>query len=200
LLALSILGGLAAFVITFMTNYGYLAIFVLMVLESASLPIPSEVVLPLAGLLAARGILNPYLAFAVIAVAGLIGATIDYHIAYFLGKDVVYKHLQLFRVKRKTLEDFDRWFERNGAFTVFIGRLIPEVRGLVSLPAGFTAMPKRKFYAYTMAGMLIWNAILMSFGYYALDANNAYVAMISVAVLAVVLYIVYRLALGRKRD
>lgn len=193
------LSGLSSFVTNFVNTYGYLALFVLMVLEAASLPIPSEVVLPLAGLLAAKGILNPYLAFVVALAAGIVGITIDYYLAYFLGKDVVYKHLQRFKIKKETLDNFDKWFERNGTFTVFIGRLIPEVRGLVSLPAGFAGMPKKKFYTYSIIGMLVWNTVLMAFGYYALNSNNAYVAMISIAILAVALYVIYRVAVKRNK-
>ncbi len=181
------------------TVYGYPALFILMLLESAALPIPSEVVLPLAGLLAARGVFNVYLVFAIVLIAGVLGMAIDYYIAYFLGKDLVYKHLRRFHISKESLGSFDRWFERNGAFTVFIGRLLPEIRGLVSFPAGFAAMPKKKFFAYSIAGTAIWDVALISFGYYALNANNAYVVMVAVAVFAIVLYAIFRMATKRVR-
>ena len=106
----SISGGVPGIINT----YGLLAIFVLMVLESASLPIPSGVVIPLAGLLAAKGLFNPYLAFTVILVAGIIGMTMDYYLAYFVEKDIIYRHLRAFRVKKEHLDAFDMWFERKG--------------------------------------------------------------------------------------
>ena len=192
-----ILTGAEGIITGLMYSYGYLALFVLMVLESASLPIPSEVVIPIAGLLAAKGVFNAYAAFAVMLVAGIIGITIDYYIAYYLGKDVVYKHLGMLHIKKEHLEAFDRWFERNGAFTVSVGRLLPEIRGLVSLPAGFAEMPRRKFYAYSIAGMAVWEAALMVFGYYALNAHSAYVVMVAVALFAIVLYAVFRIGMKR---
>ncbi len=178
--------------------YGLPAIFLLMVLESASLPIPSEVVIPLTGLLAAKGLFSPYLALAVLLAAGIIGMTIDYYLAYFVEKDIVYRHLRAFRIKKEHLDTFDRWFERNGRFAVFIGRMLPEVRGLVSLPAGFTKMPKRDFYLYSIAGTIIWDVALLSFGYYALNANNVYVAMVAVAIFATVIYVLYKLTVKKQ--
>ncbi len=185
-----LIGSVAALV----DKYGYVALFILMVLESASFPIPSEVVLPLAGVLAAKGLFNIYAAFAIALGAGIIGMAADYYIAYWIGKDVIYKHLRAFRIKRESLDSFDRWFERNGAFAVFIGRLLPEVRSLVSLPAGFAMMPKKKFFAYSIAGTIIWDTALMTFGYYALNAQNVYVIMVSIALFAVAMYALYKVA------
>ncbi len=184
---------------SFISGYGYIALLVLMVLESASLPIPSEIVLPVAGLLAAGGMLNIYAVFAIVTVAGIIGISIDYYVAYILGKDLVYRHLGRLRISKKHLDAFDRWFNENGAFTVFIGRMLPEVRGLVSLPAGFAMMPLKKFYTYSVAGMAVWDVALLLFGYYALNANSIYVAMVAAAALAIVVYIVYRLSIGKAR-
>ena len=200
LLALNLSGifaGASSFFTSFMRNYGYLAIFILMILEAASLPIPSEVVLPAAGLLAAAGFFNIYLIFVVITIASIIGITIDYYAAYFLEKEVVYKHLGLFRITRKQLDAFDRWFGRNGPFTVFIGRMLPEIRGLVSLPAGFAKMPLKKFYSYSILGITLWDILLLGFGYYALDAHNVYIAMVAAAGLAILIYLLYRLAVKK---
>lgn len=102
-------------------------------------------------------------------------------------------------MKKEQLESFDRWFERNGPFTVFIGRLLPEIRGLVSLPAGFAMMPLGRFYLYSILGMVLWDTALLSFGYYALNAQNIYVVMVSVALFAIVLYLIYRISIGSGR-
>ncbi len=203
LLALNLSGifaGAASFFTSFLRNYGYLAIFLLMILEAASLPIPSEVVLPAAGLLAATGVFNVYLIFAVVTVASIIGITIDYYLAYFLEKEVVYKHLKLFRITQPQLDAFDKWFGRNGSFTVFIGRMLPEVRGLVSLPAGFAKMPLKKFYSYSILGITIWDILLLGFGYYALNAHSAYIAMVAAAGLAIVLYLLYRFVVKKSMN
>lgn len=192
-----IMTGAESIITSMMYSSGYLAVFLLMLGEAASLPIPSEIVIPIAGLLAAKGVFNVYIAFLIILIAGIIGITIDYYIAYLLEKDVVYKHLRSFRIKKEQLDAFDEWFNRNGAFTVFIGRLLPEIRGLVSLPAGFAMMPKKKFYAYSIAGMGIWDIALLAFGYYALNAHNAYVVMVAIAIFAIIIYALFRIGTRR---
>lgn len=191
--------GIAALAVNLMNGYGYLGVFILMLLESASIPIPSEIVLPLAGLLAAKAIFNIYLVFAIVLVAGIIGITIDYYLAYYLGKEALYGHIRRLRVKKEHLEAFDDWFNRNGAFTVSVGRLLPEIRGLVSLPAGFAAMPKKKFYSYSVLGMGVWDVALLVFGYYALNANNVYIVMISAAIFAIVIYALFRIGTGIRK-
>ncbi len=183
----------------FIVRHTYYAIFLLMTLESASLPVPSEVVLPAMGYLAAKmnPIINIYLGIAVAVAGSMVGITIDYSIAYFVGKEVVYKHLRTFHIKKKSLDAFDAWFRKNGNFAVFIGRLIPLVRGLVSLPAGFAKMPIKGFYLYSFLGTVIWDVVLTLFGYYALRTTNIYLLMVIVAAFGVLLYLVYVYAIRR---
>ncbi len=189
--------------ITHLVNrYGYYAIFGLMLLEGSSLPVPSEVILPLAGLLVHEGLLSfPVAVFA--AVLGSIGGLIiDYYIGYFLGKEVVYKHLALFHIKRQSLEKFDQWFERNGTTAVFASRLIPIARTWMSFPAGFAKMNQKKFFAWSILGTTIWDVILVAFGFYFLGTAKAIVTLLFIALLAIGFYAVYRLAMGlmpRKR-
>jgi len=177
--------------------YGYVAIFVLTVLEAA-IPIPSEVILPLVGYFGATGQINVFAGFAIAIVGSVIGMTIDYYVAYFLGKEVVYKHLHLFHIRRRSLETFDAWFAKNGRFTVFISRLIPLVRALVNFPAGFAKMPVRDFVIYSLAGSAIWSALLVGFGYYAhgLLARNLYYLVVAMALFFVVLYALYRIMMN----
>ncbi|MDE1833148.1 MAG: DedA family protein [Candidatus Micrarchaeota archaeon] len=182
-----------------MKIYGYLALFGLMLLESSSIPVPSEVVLPLAGALAASGDFNFVIAFLVSIVASMVGLTIDYAIGYFIGKDVVYKHLQMFRVKREQLDNFDRWFERNGVAAVFLSRLLPVLRTVMSFPAGFARMPLKKFYGYSLAGVFIWDLVLMLFGYYLIKVDSAVVTMAAVGVFGIVLYAIYAYAVRKLR-
>lgn len=179
--------------------YGYLGIFILMTLESASLPIPSEVVLPVVGHLISTGTLNGYLATAVVLVASITGMAIDYTIAYYVGKRVVYKHLQSFRIKKGSLDAFDSWFNRNGRFAVFIGRMVPEVRGLVSFPAGFAQMPLKDFFLFSFLGAAIWDIALIAFGYYALSTSSLVITTTAIALFVIVLYIIYRVALSKIR-
>jgi membrane protein DedA with SNARE-associated domain len=202
LLALSIHGvstWITALVTAWVNSYGYAAVFVLMLMESATLPVPSEVVLPLAGLLASKGILNFYLALGAATLGSMIGSVIDYAIGYYLGKEVVYKHLQLFHVKKQDLDNFDVWFTKNGLAAVFLTRFIPILRTVINFPAGFAKMPLKKFLSYTFAGVLIWDIALMLVGYYILSAKSVSVLLAGVAVFAIVLYIVYRFAASKMR-
>ena len=187
LLQITSVAGITAFI----SKYAYAAILFLMTLESASLPVPSEVVLPLIGYLAFKGTLNVYLGFAAAVIGSMAGIAIDYYIAYYLGKDVVYKHLKLFHIKEESVRAFEEWFAKNGAFAVFVARLLPVVRGLISLPAGFAQMPQKKFFLYSLLGTLIWDTALILFGYYALSTQNVYLLFGSIAVFAVVLYALY---------
>jgi membrane protein DedA with SNARE-associated domain len=179
--------------------HGYLSIFFFMLLEAASFPIPSEVVLPIVGYFAAEGAVNPFLGFAVAILGGIIGMGIDYYIAYFLGKEVVYKHLRLFHIKKEQLLSFDEWFEKNGEFAVFVSRLIPLVRGLINFPAGFAEMPLKKFFAYSILGSAIWDAILMGFGYYVHSVRDVYLVMLALIVFSVALCVVYLIAMKKIR-
>lgn len=196
---LGLLANSSTIISDLINNYGYIAIFALMTLESASLPIPSEVILPLSGYLAARGSLGFAPAFAAAMLGAIAGLAIDYAIGYYIGKDVIYKHLQTFRIKKKSLDDFDAWFARNGVAAVFLSRLIPEVRALMSFPAGFARMSLKKFFAFSIAGAFIWNLVLMLFGYYLLSTDSAIILMASIGVFAIALYAIYKFAMGRMK-
>jgi membrane protein DedA with SNARE-associated domain len=205
LLAMSV-SGISTLITTTATAwvnaYGYAAVFVLMMMESATLPVPSEVILPLAGLLASKGALNIYLVIAVATVASMIGSVVDYAIGYYLGKEVVYKHLRLFHVKKRTLDNFDAWFAKNGVAAVFFTRFIPVLRTVINFPAGFAKMDLKRFLGYTFVGVLVWDVVLVTFGFYALAAKRASVILAAIGVFAIVLYVIYRVAvsrLGRKK-
>lgn len=176
----------------FISTYGYAGLFGLMALEGASFPVPSEVVAPVAGYLAAKGALDFYLAALAILAGNMLGAAADYAIGYFLGKDVVYRHLALFHIKKSSLDSFDEWFARNGSAAVFASRMIPVLRGLISFPAGFAEMNFGKFMAFSLIGSAIWDVALMLFGYYLLSSQNLYLVMASIAALIIVFYIIYK--------
>ncbi len=189
-----------AIIETFIQTYGYVAIFFSMLLESASFPIPSELIMPFAGILVREGILKSFIYTLIASITGsLIGILIDYYIAYFIGKDIVYKHLNLFHITKKTLNNFNSWFDRNGDFAVFIARLFPVVRGLISFPAGFSHMNLKKFLFYSFIGIFIWNFILMLFGYYFLSQNliHIYVLFIIIGLFIFSLYILYKIFMNK---
>ena len=189
-----ILSNSGAVITGIITKYGYAAIFVLMAMEGSTLPIPSEVILPIAGLFVAKGVLNIYLTIIVATLGSALGFAIDYYIGYYLGKDVVYKHLAFFHLKKADLDSFDKWFERNGVIAIFFTRMIPVLRTVINFPAGFARMPKKKFFAYSLAGALIWNTVLTIFGVYLLSVKNAELAMGAIGAFAIVLYLIYAIA------
>lgn len=196
---LEALGDASGSLNVFLNSYGYFAIFVLMALEAASLPIPSEVILPLVGLLVAQGTFSLPLALAVVLIGGVVGMFIDYYIAYFFEKDVVYKHLGMLHISKKSLDEFDGFFSRNGKFAVFITRMIPLVRALINFPAGFARMDKKTFLIYSVAGALVWDAVLMSFGYYGLSSSNGYIVMSGIAILAILIYMAYKVGMAKMK-
>lgn len=184
-----------------MKTYGYFAIFGLMALEGSTLPIPSEVVLPVAGLLIAQGILSSFpLALLAALLGSTLGLAVDYYIAYFFGKEVVYKHLQRFHIKKESLDSFDNWFERNGVAAVFITRLVPVIRTVMSFPAGFAKMDLKKFFGYSIIGSLIWDSALMAFGFYALKTNNIVYTLTAIGIFGIVLYIIYKVAINKMKN
>jgi membrane protein DedA with SNARE-associated domain len=189
---------------TLLYSYSYIAIIFLMALESASMPIPSEVLLPLVGKLSTSSYasfhLNPYVAFTASVIGTAIGISIDYAIAYYLEKDIVYKHMDKFHISKKSLDSFDSWFSINGAASVFFARLVPVMRGLISFPAGFAKMELKRFYIYSILGSMIWNAVLIGFGYYALSSSNPGMVLVSIAAFGIVLYLIYRVASKKIRS
>jgi membrane protein DedA with SNARE-associated domain len=186
-------------------SWGYSGIFGLMVLESSSLPIPSEVVLPFSGYLVSIGRLNFWETVLVATVASIIGSLIDYYIG-LKGVEALVKRRVLGRVlfSKDQLALASKWFDKYGAVIIFLARLIPGIRTLISFPAGAAKMPVPKFLVFTVAGCLLWNSILIYVGYY-LGSNWTEVASIShyiiIAVIAalIALVVVYLIVRGRRR-
>ena len=151
----------------FMRTYGYLGLFALMTLESASLPIPSEVILPFAGYLYYLEVFGFWEAVAVATVGAVAGALIDYYLARVLGRPFVARMLRAFGVGQRGLDRAEGWFERSGRWTVFAARFVPGLRALISLPAGLFRMELREFVALTTVGCVAWNIVLVYGGYLA---------------------------------
>jgi membrane protein DedA with SNARE-associated domain len=145
---------------------GYVGVFLLMLLESTSLPVPSEVILPFSGFLASEGQMSLWFVIAISTVAGLLGSVVDYYIGFALGIEGV-KRVKYLPVKREHLESAVKWFNKYGALTVFGSRLIPGFRTLISFPAGMMRMRMAKFLALTGLGCLLWDTILAYAGFYA---------------------------------
>jgi len=202
-------GGLFSMnLLTSLLNIGYPGLFILMALESASFPIPSEVVLPFAGYLVFLGKLNLVLAVLDSTAALLAGALVDYFLALWLGRPVVYRLLGRMGIPSVNLDKGERWVDSKGSWSVFIARFIPGLRSVISIPAGLLRMKLRTFVILTAAGSLIWSSVLVYAGYSAgplwqssLNSLSSFATQAALVVIAVlsVLYVVYYLGpFGRK--
>jgi membrane protein DedA with SNARE-associated domain len=155
----------------YMGNINYFTITLLMAIESSFIPFPSEVVIPPAAWKAAQGDLNAGLVVLCGVMGSLLGAVFNYYFALFLGRKLVYsladtKIAHLLLINRKSVEESERYFLKYGNSSTFIGRLVPAVRQLISLPAGLSRMDIRAFVFYTALGSGTWTTILAALGYY----------------------------------
>ena len=154
-------------------TWGFLAIFLLMAIESSFIPFPSEVVMIPAGFLAARGELtlgNPWadmiLAIFIGVAGSLVGAYINYYLALWLGEPFLRKYGKYFFIKPPVLDRAQAIFREYGAPATFVCRLLPAIRQLISLPAGLAAMPLGQFTLYTGLGAGLWTIILTAVGFF----------------------------------
>ena len=187
---------------SFMSRYGYASVFALMALESASLPVPSEVVLPLAGYFVGANQLNFWAVVVVSTLASLTGALVDYYLAKWLGRPFVVGLLNLFRLHRNALDRAEAWFGRSAEWTVFAARFVPGLRTVISLPAGLFEMKMSRFVLMTVSGCFAWSVILVYAGVLAgspsattfatstavIDGLSGLVAAMSAAYLAYYVY------------
>jgi len=155
-------------IVEFATNVvadlGLAGIFVLMTLESACIPIPSEATMLFAGFNVANGEYSLFAAVAAGSVGNLVGSWIAYAIGYYGRIDILEKHGPKLHIKKSHLEWADRWFERHGDATVFFSRMLPIVRTFISLPAGVAKMPFWRFSVLTLLGCIPWVLMLTLIG------------------------------------
>jgi membrane protein DedA with SNARE-associated domain len=200
-----------------LTSHGLIIVFVTMIAESACIPIPSEVVVPFGGLLAAEGHTHLWMVIAVATVANLIGATIAYVVGLYGGRALFVRYGKYVGVRKHHIEKADRYFERRGDVTVFFTRMMPGVRTFISLPAGIAKMPVVKFLVYTLLGSIPWNIGLAYLGYGAGKAaggekaswanlqaqfdryDKIFYVVLAVVVVALVGWAVWRWRKGRTR-
>ncbi len=161
----------------YMANMNYFTIALLMAIESTFIPLPSEVVIPFAAFKAAQGDLNFWLVILSGTIGALSGSLFNYFLAKYLGRPLVYKFADtkfahLLMVTKEKVEHAENYFIRNGKSSTFIGRLVPGIRHLISIPAGLAKMKLRDFIIYTTVGAGIWNIILAIVGYYAYSIKD----------------------------
>jgi membrane protein DedA with SNARE-associated domain len=146
-------------------NLGYWGVFIGMTLESACIPLPSEIIMPLSGFVAYEGKMTLLGITIVGALGNLFGSLIAYFVGLKAGRPVLEKYGKYILITHKNLEMADRWFEKYGDEAVFISRLLPIIRTFISLPAGIARMDLKKFIIYTFLGSLPWTFALGYIGF-----------------------------------
>ncbi|MGB9080633.1 MAG: DedA family protein [Desulfuromonadaceae bacterium] len=175
---------------------GYPGIFMLMAMESSIIPVPSELVMPPAGYLAYQGKMNMAAAILCGTAGSLVGAYINYFVSHYLGRPLILKYGKYVLIPPDKFERVERFFLRHGEISTFIGRLLPVIRHLISIPAGVAGMNHLKFTIYTLLGAGIWCTILTLIGY-AIGENQQLImqyshkALIWVVLFSAVLVAVY---------
>ena len=175
---------------------GYPGIFALMAMESSVIPLPSELVMPPAGYLAHQGQMNIWVVILMGTLGSLAGAYANYFVSRWLGRPLVLKYGKYVGINEKKFAKVESFFLKHGEISTFIGRLLPVIRHLISIPAGIARMNHLRFSLYTLAGAGIWCTILTWIGYFigkeqALIMQYSHQALIGVIIFSAVLIAVY---------
>ena len=185
---------------------GYLGIFSLMLLESAAFPVPSEIILPLAGYLVFRGGLQFWPVVLLSTIASLIGSFVDYYIGWRMGSALVSGKARLPYVGTTSLRKAQAWFNAHGPVAVALLRLVPTARVLISFPAGAYRMPKSKFATYTLLGCIPWNILLVYLGWWLGSSWEQVVSafryinlIVYAAIILLIAWLGWRISLKRRK-
>lgn len=189
------------------SDLGYPGLFLLITLESTLVPIPSELVMPFAGALAQKGEFSLPVVLVINSVAALFGSAICYWLGRIGGKPILMRYGKFILVRPKDIERTEAYFARHGKATILIGRFLPVVRHIISVPAGIARMPLVPFFTQTFIGATIWGTVLIMIGY-ELGAQWDTVAtklkhvdmLVGVAILLVLLALGIRFVVRRRRE
>lgn len=184
---------LVVYITAFINSTGYLSIFVLMAFESMILPVPSEAVMPFAGFLVASGRFTFAGVIAFSTMGSIVGSTISYYIGSKGGRPLITKYGKYLLLNNEHLEMTEKFFTKHGDITIFISRMLPVVRHLISIPAGMGKMNIYRFLIYTIIGAAIWNGFLTWVGF--VLKNNwdeilKYTSIIDIVIVAVLCIVV----------
>ncbi|WP_270566239.1 DedA family protein [Clostridium beijerinckii] len=201
-------------VINYLTNYityivneiGYVAVVIITAMEYAGFPMmPSEVILPAIGILAAKGEITYLGALSFSILGGLIGSLLCYFLGYYGGGVLIEKIIIKFPKTKKNIETINNWFEKYGKLAIFFARLVPLTRTYISIIAGTAKFNKKTFILFSVMGIIIWNSILVSLGYF-IGHNWSYIHLIikqysifaSIIIFTVILLVIYKKLISRK--
>ncbi len=184
---------------------GYPGIFLLMAMESSVIPIPSELVMPPAGYLAQQGQMHLAIAILCGTAGSLVGAYVNYFAAHYLGRPLLLKYGKYVWITEEKFAKVETYFRNHGEISTFVGRLLPVVRHLISLPAGLAGMNHWKFSLYTLAGAGLWVTVLTFIGYFIgaqreLIMQYSHQALIGAVVLSIAIISVYVWNHRRKKE
>jgi len=193
---------LGSWIIHFIGSFGYFGVFMLMLLESCLIPIPSEVTMPFSASLIASGLFNFWILIIVGTLGNLTGSLLSYWLGWW-GEDsvvrkVITKYGKYVRISESEYDRSERWFRNHGELVVLLPRVLPVLRTFISLPAGVAKMKLKKFVAYTIVGCFIWSVVLTQIGV-VLGANwkslevyfRKFDVVIVVAIVALVIWYVW---------
>ncbi|MGH7046938.1 MAG: DedA family protein [Stellaceae bacterium] len=161
---MSLSAALAQAIVAALSAAGYAGLLLLMAAESACIPLPSEVILPFAGYLVARGAMNLWLAATIGALGCCLGSAIAYEVGRYGGRPAIERWGRYVLLTRHDLDLADRFFARFGDITVLVARMLPVVRTYIALPAGIARMPRLRFQIYTFLGSWPWCFLLVAIG------------------------------------
>jgi len=193
----------------YMANLNYFTVALLMTIESTFMPLPSEVVVPFAAYKAAQGELSVFLVVIFGTIGALTGSLINYSLSYYLGRPLVYKFAgsrvgKLFLLSEAKVAHAEEYFIRNGKSSTFIGRLVPGIRHLISIPAGLAKMNLRDFLLYTAVGAGLWNIILAIIGFYLYEMRDKifpYLGHILIGIGVIfVIYLIVKARISKKKN
>jgi membrane protein DedA with SNARE-associated domain len=184
---------------------GYPGIFALMAMESSIIPLPSELVMPPAGYLAHQGQMNIWIAIIIGTIGSLVGSYANYFAAHWLGRPLVLKYGKYVWITEEKFAKVEKFFLNHGEISIFIGRLLPVIRHLISIPAGIAGMNHLRFSLYTLIGAGMWCTILAWIGYFigkeqALIMKYSHQAVIGVMIFSAVLIAFYIWRQKKRRD
>ncbi len=151
---------IAAWIMSIISTMGYGGIVLLMAIESACIPLPSEVIMPFAGFLVFKGEMSLWLVALAGAMGCVLGSIPAYYVGMFGGRPLAEKYGKYVLISKKDLDWADQAFDKHGEIIIFIGRMLPAVRTFIAFPAGVARMNMSKFIAYTFIGSLIWCGLL----------------------------------------
>lgn len=200
-MAIEIFSSFVESILSLISGLGYYGIFLGMTIESSFFPFPSEIIMIPAGILIQRGEMSFLLVLLVGLLGSIVGALINYSLALYLGRKavnkIVSKYGNFVLLNQEQLEKTDVYFNKHGEITTFIGRLIPGIRQLISLPAGFTKMKMSKFIIFTALGAGIWSSVLIMIGIlfgenYLLIERNIKLILVIVSVIIIAIYIILK--------